>query len=82
MEQPSDQTKVSSVQTIPDLSPDGLALVLFFMCFILLLLGVHLMVKLIMKWRYFQQFIVLFEIIDLFIGKRKAACLRPLFEKL
>ena len=55
MEQPSEQThsKVISVQTIPDLSPDGLALVLFFMCFILLVLGVDLLVKFVMKWRYF-----------------------------
>ena len=45
------QGAVSAVQTIPDLSPDGLAMVLFFMCFILLVLFVDLLLKMVPKWR-------------------------------
>ena len=48
---PSVHTPVTAMQTIPDLSPDGLALVLFFMGFILLVLMVDLMGKLCRKWR-------------------------------
>ena len=48
---PAVHTPVPAVQTIPDLSPDGLALVLFFMGFILLVLVLDLMVKMMIKWR-------------------------------
>ena len=54
---PQVQTTVEAVHTIPDLSPDGLDLVLFFMGFILLVLGLDLMVKLIIKWRLLETFI-------------------------
>ena len=42
---------VTAVETIPDLSPDGLALVLFFMCFIILLLGLDIILRIVRKWR-------------------------------
>ena len=53
---PAVHTPVPAVQTIPDLSPDGLALVLFFMGFILLVLMVDLMGKLCRKWRLVDGF--------------------------
>ena len=72
---PSVHTPVPAVHTIPDLSPDGLALVLFFMGFILLVLMVDLMVKLCLKWRLvdgFREIILIF--INYFSGSKKLAC--------
>ena len=64
---------VTAVETIPDLSPDGLALVLFFMSFIILLLGLDIILRTIKKWRYF---VIRFKmyIILLFYRKEGGCC--------